>query len=81
MEGVPVGVHVEHVDGEVVGGEVHGREDLSEGHLTTVGRLAHHLVGVCLHGLLDEAQQVLLVHAGRRVDVGVYLQEVGRCYR
>ena len=35
----------------------------------------HHAVGVHAVGLLDEAQQVFLVHAGGRVDVSVYLPD------
>ena len=34
-------VDVEHVDGEVVGGEVHRAEELLERHHLPVARLAH----------------------------------------
>ena len=34
-------VDVEHVDGEVVGGEVHGAEELLQRHHSPLARLAH----------------------------------------
>ena len=34
-------VYVEHVDGEVVGGEVHGAEELLQRHHSPLARLAH----------------------------------------
>ena len=68
-------VAVQHVDGEVVGGEVHGLEDLVEGHHLVVDLANPHL-GVCLDALLDEPEEVLLVHAGGAMDVGVHLPHV-----
>lgn len=66
---------VQHVHGEVVGRQIHGLEHLGQGHWLPV-RAGHHLVGIVLQGLLDEAEQVLLVHAGGGVDVGVHLAGV-----
>ena len=66
---------VKHVDSEVIGSEVHGLEDLVKGHDLVVD-LAHADIRVRLDALLDEAQQVLLVHAGRAVDVGVNLENI-----
>lgn len=66
-------MHVQHVDGEVVGGEVHGLEDLPQRHGVAGLVSAHARVRLRLQGLLDEAQQVLLVHARSRVDMGVHL--------
>ena len=66
---------VQHVDGEVIGCEVHGLEDLVKGHDLVVD-LAHPDISVRLDALLDEAQQVLLIHAGRAVDVGVNLENI-----
>ena len=66
---------VQHVDSEVIGREVHGLEDLVKGHDLVVD-LAHPDIRVRLDALLDEAQQVLLVHAGRAVDVGVNLENI-----
>lgn len=73
MEGVAVSVHVQHVHREVVGREVEGGKHLSQAHLLTIFA-AHYLIRVILDGLLDETQQMLLVHAGRSVDVSVHLQ-------
>ena len=67
-------MNVEHVDGEVVGRQVHRLEDLVQGHRLPVLGQADGRVGLGLERLLDEAQQVLLVHAGGRVDVGVHLK-------
>ena len=67
-------MNVQHVDGEVVGRQVHRLEDLVQGHRLPVLGQADGRVGLGLERLLDEAQQVLLVHAGGRVDVGVHLK-------
>ena len=74
MTGKTHRVYVQHVDGEVVGCQVHALEDLLESE-PLVARLAHLHVGLPLQGLLDEAQKVLLVHTGRAVDVGVHLEK------
>ena len=66
---------VQHIDGEVIGREVHGLEDFIKGHDLVVD-LAHPDIRVRLDALLDEAKQVLLVHAGRAVDVGVNLENI-----
>ena len=70
-------VNVQHVDVEVVGREVHLREHVPQRHLFALLVDADDLLAVGLHHLLDEAQQVLLVHAARRVDVGVDLAGEG----
>lgn len=67
-------VHVQSVDAEIEGRQVHGLEHLFEG-LTSAVLDVDDLPGVFLHGSLDESQQVLLIHAGRRVDVCVHLEE------
>lgn len=65
-------MHVQGVHGEVVRVQVEGLEKRLHGHFLPV-QLVHNAVGVHAVGLFDEAQQVLLVHAGRGVDVGVHL--------
>ena len=65
-------MHVQRVDAQVKGGEVHAVEDLHQG-LAPALLHVDDLLGVLLHGPLYEAQQVLLVHAGRGVDVRVHL--------
>ena len=66
-------MHVQRVDAQVEGGEVHAVEDLHEGLAAALFHVDD-LLGELLHGPLDEAQQVLLVHAGRGVDVRVHLK-------
>lgn len=68
-------VTIQHVDGEVIRGEIHGLEDLVEGHDLVVD-LAHSHLGVRLDALFDEPEEMLLVHAGCAVDVGVHLPHV-----
>ena len=100
MEGVPVRVHIQHVHGELVRGQVHRRENLIQCHLigaihanlsenmlkvalfvkywitrTNWLKVAHFLFAVRLEGFLDESEQVLLVHGGGSVDVGVHLKD------
>ena len=75
MECVCVRVTVQHVDGEIVGSQVHGLEHLVEGHHLPID-LAHSNLSVRLQAFLDEPQQVLLVHAGGGVDVGVHLPHI-----
>jgi len=70
-------VDVEHVDGQIVGRQVHRLEHLLEGHGLAALGLADGRVGLRLEGLLDEAEEVLLVHAGGGVNVGVHLQVGG----
>ena len=72
MESVAVRVYVEHVHRDVVGRQVERLKDLLQSH-HPVSVLANRHVTVCLQRLLDEPQQVLLVHAGGGVDVGVHL--------
>lgn len=67
-------VHVQSVDAEIEGRQVHALEHLFEG-LTSAVLDVDDLHGVFLHCSLDESQQVLLIHAGRRVDVRVHLEE------
>ena len=48
--------------------------NLFERHLVAAVVPKDDVIGAGLHSLLDEAQQVLLIHARRRVHVSVYLQ-------
>jgi len=50
-----------------------GRADLFERHFSAAVVCANDIVGTRLHSFLDEAQQVLLVHARRRVHMRVHL--------
>lgn len=65
-------MHVQGVHREVVRVQVQGLEELLHGDLTAL-QLVHDALSVHAVRLLDEAQQVLLVHAGSGMDVGVNL--------
>ncbi len=67
-------MHVQRVHAQVVRRQVHVLEHLHQ-RLAAAALQAHDLVWVFLHCAFDKAQQVLLVHAGRRVDVRVHLTE------
>lgn len=67
-------MHVQRVHRQVVRVQVERLKELLHGDLPAL-ELVHHAVGVDAVRLLDEAQQVLLVHAGGGVDVGVHLGE------
>lgn len=71
---LPYRVHVQGVDAEIEGRQVHALEHVFEG-LTAAVLDVDDLLGVFLHGSLDESQQVLLIHAGRSVYVCVHLEE------
>lgn len=66
-------MHVQGVHGEVIRVQVKGLEKLLHCYFFPL-KLVHDAVSIHTVGLLDEAQQMLLVHAGRGVDVGVHLQ-------
>lgn len=64
---------VQGIHSEVIWIHVQAVEHLPQGDLLAT-LLGHSPVRFCLVCVLDEAQQVLLVHAGSCVDVRVYLQ-------
>lgn len=66
-------VHVQSVHAQIEGRQVHALKYVLEG-LTSAVLDVDDLLGVFLHRSLDESQQVLLIHAGRRVYVCVHLQ-------
>lgn len=66
-------VHVQGVDTQVKGCQVHALKHLHE-RLTLASFHMHDLLRVLLHGSFDEAQEMLLVHAGRGMNVCVHLQ-------
>lgn len=70
-------VDVQRVHSEVIGVHVQAVEHLPQGNLPAM-LLRHNSVGLRLIRVLDEAQQVLLVHTGRCVDVRVHLQHSTR---
>ncbi len=67
-------MHVQRVHAQVKRRQVHVLEHLHQ-RLAVAALHVHDLVWVFLHCAFNEAQQVLLVHAGRRVDVRVHLTE------
>lgn len=72
--GVTHRVHVQGVHTQVKGCQVHGLKHLHE-RLTLASFHMHNFLRVLLHGPFDEAQKMLLVHAGRSVNVCVDLQK------
>lgn len=69
---VTYSVHVQGVHGEVIRVQVEGLEELLHRQFFAL-KLVHDAVSIHAVGFFDEAQQMLLVHAGRGVDVGVHL--------
>lgn len=65
-------MHVQGVHAQVERCQVHALKHLHE-RLTFPSLHMNYLLGIFLHGPFDEAQQVLLVHAGRSVNVCVHL--------
>lgn len=65
-------MHVQRVHSEVIGVHSQLLKHLLEGDLLAV-LLQDHSVCLRLTGGLNELQQVLLVHAGSGMDVGVHL--------
>ena len=70
-----VRVHIKRVDGEIVRRHLERCEDLEQREQFTVA-LAHLLLRTRAQLLLDEAQQLLLVHARAVVDVSVHFTAV-----
>lgn len=66
-------MHIQGVHSEVIRVQVKGLEELLHGDLSPF-KFVDDAVGVHAVRLLDETQQVLLVHAGGSVDVGVHLE-------
>lgn len=65
-------MHVQRVHTQVISSEIHALEHLPQRLLAALLHM-HDLLQVSLHCPFDEAQQVLLVHAGRGMDVCVHL--------
>lgn len=65
-------MHIQGVHSQVIRVQVERLEELLHGDLLP-SKVVHNAVGIHAVRLLDEAQQVLLVHAGSSVDVGVHL--------
>ncbi|GMR32782.1 hypothetical protein PMAYCL1PPCAC_02977 [Pristionchus mayeri] len=75
MESVPVRVHVEHVHREIVRRYSHSLEHfLHRDGLAIL--LEYYRTLLRLHLLLDESQQMLLVHRRGGVDVSVHLSDI-----
>lgn len=68
-------MNIQRVHCEVIGVHVQAVKHLPQGDLPAE-LLGHSSVRLCLVCVLDETQQVLLIHAGRCVDVCVYLERI-----
>lgn len=64
-------MHIQDVDIEVVSVELHSLEESLQGDGAAVLLQSHHIIRLLPERALDETQQVLLVHGGARVNVGV----------
>lgn len=69
---VTYSVHIKGVHSEVIRMQVEALEQLPHGDLPAF-KVVDDTVGIHAVRLLDKAQQVLLVHAGSSVDMGVNL--------
>lgn len=58
--------------------QIEGSEDFLQGHVLALN-IVYHSVSIYSVGLLDEAQKMLLVHAGSSVNVGVNLHTKQKC--
>lgn len=70
---VTYSVHIQGVHGEVIRVQVQWLKKLLHGYFFPL-KLVHDAVSIHAVGFFDEAQQMLLVHAGGSVDVGVHLE-------
>lgn len=66
-------MHIQRVHSKVIGMKVETLKQLPHGDLLPFKKV-HDSIGIDAVRLFDEAQQMLLVHAGSSVDVGVHLK-------
>lgn len=66
-------MHIQWIHSQVVGMQIEGGEDFLQSYVLALD-IVHHSVSIYSVGLLDEAQKMLLVHAGSSMDVSVDLQ-------
>ncbi len=65
-------MNVEHINGQIVGCQVHRLENLVERTRLSLFH-ADRVIAVVFYLLLDETQQMLLVHRRGRMNVRVHL--------
>ena len=65
-----MGMHIQSIDGEIVGSEVDRLKHFSESKMLAVS-VQDNLIGALLHLVLDETQKMFLVHAAGVVNVGI----------
>lgn len=70
---VTYSMHIQWVHGEVIRVQIEGSKELLHCDFFPF-QFVHNTVSIHTIRFLDEAQQVLLVHAGGSVDVGVHLK-------
>lgn len=58
--------------------QIEGGKDFLQGHVLALD-IEHHSVSIYSVGLLDEAQKMLLVHAGSSMNVSVDLWTKQKC--
>ena len=69
-------MNIQNVHSQVIGCEIHRLEHLAQGHLLTGSSYNDNLLSILLQSLFDEAQQVLLIHGTRSVDVSVNFPDI-----
>lgn len=74
---VSMGVHIHRVDTEIISGEPQTLKHLAKRQLLSVPH-ADHLVRGMLHLALNEPEEMLLVHAGRVMNMCVDLPKKDR---
>jgi hypothetical protein len=67
---------VEHIDSKVVSGQIHRFKDLVQGFGFSLVK-TNDVIAIIFYLLLYEAQQVLLVHTRRGVNVRIHLNKRG----
>lgn len=69
-------MNIQHVHRQIVSRQLHRVEHLSERHHLAGLRDGDDLIGVLFQRLLDEAQQMFLVHTAGCMDVSIHLADV-----
>lgn len=66
-------MHVQHVDAQIVGCQIHGLKDFAECHSFVVFGTSNNFISVILQRFFDKSKQVFLIHTRSRVYVSIDL--------
>lgn len=67
-------MHIQWIYSQIVGMQIEGFKDFLQGDILALD-IMHHSFSIYSVRLLDEAQKMLLVHAGSSMNVSVDLQK------